>query len=372
REGEHRYRLLETVRRYGLDRLREAGEVADVHRRHLAWFLALAEQAEAALRGQGQQRWLQRLDLEYDNLRVALEWGKTDKEASESGLRLAWALWHYWDVRAYLSEGREWLEAMLARGTAAPPALRARALNGAGVLAYRQGDYERVAALCGEALALCEEHRDDWGRALALHYLAHVEQSRGDHSRAAELMAHSVEVYQRIGDRWGTALSMNCLGDVARSQADYAKARDLLEGALALFRELGDRWGMAMSLHNLGYASQRLGDQGRAAVLFEESLGLGRELGIKEILIMCLAGLAGASAAHLAPQRAATLLGTADALLAAAGASFEPADREDFDRNVALVRARLGDEAFSAAWNEGRAMTLDRALDYALRERRQP
>jgi len=187
----------------------------------------------------------------------------------------------------------------------------------------------------------------------------------GDHPRAAEMMAESVTTCRDLGETWGMALSTNCLGDVVRSQADYPRAATLLEQSLALFRTAGDKWGMAMSLHNLGYVRQHLRDNRRAAEHFQESLALGRELNFREIVIMCLAGLAGASAGDLQPERAARLLGAADALLKATGAQLEPADRPDFERNVGMVRARLGEAAFAAAWAEGQGMTLEQAIEYA-------
>ncbi len=362
-----RYEQLETVRRYAGERLLESNETGLIYKLHRDWFLALAERAEPELRGRNQAVWLNRLDVEYNNLRVALNWSKTETDASDAGLRLASALWLFWDMHAYYTEGREWLEGMLSRrgGT---PVRRAKGLNGAGVLAYRQGDYERVSALCTEALAICEEHGDKWGRALSLHYLAHVGQSQGDHAHAEEMMENSVALYRDLGDKWGLALSTNCLGDVARSQRNYEKAAALLEESLALSRQLGDKWITALSLHNLGHVMQHQGNSRQATVLFRESLNLTRELGFKMVTIMSLAGLAGATASDVQPERAAKLLGAADALITAIGVRLEPADRPDFDRNVAEVRARLSQEAFASAWAKGQAMTLEQTIEYALSE----
>jgi len=165
--GEPRYRLLETVRQYAADRLAESGEATPVRLRHRDRFLALAEEAEQGLRGPEQEAWTARLAIELDNLRAVLDWCKTEEGGPDAGLRVAGALGLFWDVRGYLSEGRRWLEGLLSLATGASDATRAKALNWAGVLAYRQGDYARVRTLCEEALALSRSAGDQWGTALA-------------------------------------------------------------------------------------------------------------------------------------------------------------------------------------------------------------
>ncbi len=365
-EREGRYGLLETVRQYGWDKLPEAGEEADVRRRHRDWYLALAEQADPELRGPRQRVWLDRLEAELYNLRAALEWSRTQDDRAEAGLRLAAALWRFWDMRTYLTEGRGWLDGMLARPDGVEPGLRARALNVAGVLAHRQGDYDGVSRLSGEALRLARQEHDDWNSALALHHLAHAAQSHGDLSQAAAMMDESIELFRKVDNRWGMALSMNCRGDIARNQADDERAAVIFGEALAMWRAVGDRWGLAASLQNLGWVMQHRGDSHRAATLFEESLAISRELGLKAWVILILSGLARSTAADVHPERAATLLGAVDGLLSAMGARMEASERPDFERTVETVRARLGAERFAAASAEGQAMTLEQAIEYAL------
>jgi tetratricopeptide (TPR) repeat protein len=245
-------------------------------RRHRDWYLALAERAEPKLRGPEQKRCLDRLELEHDNLRAALEWCKATSDGGELGLRLAAALRGFWENRGYFAEGRVWLEGLLfhggsAAGGAGAPVLRIRALNSAGILAYRQGDYERVLALCGEARALSERHGDARGSAQALHFLAHVTQARGDYDGAAETMERSVALYREAADEWGIANSVDCLGEIARSKGDYARAAALTEQALVLYREVGETRGAAHTLHNLAYVRLHQGSTKEAAALFRES-----------------------------------------------------------------------------------------------------
>jgi tetratricopeptide (TPR) repeat protein len=283
---EPRFGMLETIREYGLEQLEACGEAAEIRRRHAAHYLALAEAAEPELTGPRQAAWLDRLEAEHDNLRAALRWAVEQGEA-ELGLRLGGALWRFWYVRGYLTEGRERLaELLAAAGAPGQTAARARALRGLGIVAEAQGDYAVARRHYEEALALMRE----------------------------------------LGDRRGIALSLNNLGDVARDRGDYAAARALHEESLAIGRELGDR----------------------AIAWILESFAM---LALRE----------GATR-----NRAARLLGAAEALREAIGAPLSPGERPDHDRAVAAVRGELGEEAFAAARAEGRAMTLEQAITCAL------
>jgi predicted ATPase/class 3 adenylate cyclase len=365
---EVRYRLLETVRQYSRDRLEESGEARQARSRHLDWHLRSAEEAAPLLHGPDEGIWLERLETEHDNLRSALERSRRETDA-ERGLRLAVALRRFWEMRGHFTEGRRWLEDLVARGNTASPLLRAAALNGAGVLAYRQGDYGRVAALCAEALALCEAHKDVSEAALSLHFLAHLKQVEGDYGAASEMMQQSVALYREAGDRVGAANSVDCLGEVARSAQDYDRAAVLTEEAMALYSELGYARGRAHAMHNLGYVRLRQGDAAGARALFRESLQLARGLENNRDVVYALAGLAGASVAGAEPRHAARLFGAVEALLASVEIQLEPAEHAEFVRNTAAVRARLEADVFAAAWAEGRAMTLEQAIEHALADR---
>jgi predicted ATPase/DNA-binding CsgD family transcriptional regulator len=364
REGEARYRLLETVREYGRMQLREAGEAEETQRHHCQWYVALVERAEPELRGPNQIAWLDRLEENRDNLRAAFEWSRTDMSGIAVGLRLAAALRDFWDIRGPIAEGRAWLDDMLSLYEGAIPAMRVKALNCAGHLAHRQGDYQKVSELCGEALALAEVERDKKGTAEALHHLAHAAEGAGDNYRAAELLESCVGLQRAVGNTLGLATSLNCLANSARLRGDYRRAAALFEEALALFHSLGDKRGRATVVHNLGYVVLRQGDSHRSRALFLEGMTLTKELGDRRV-INCLAGLAGASA-QVRPEWATTLLGAATALMSAIGVRLEPVNRPDFDHNIALAKDRLGERAFSAAWAQGAAMTLEQAIAYAL------
>lgn len=279
-DGEARYKMLETIREYSRGKLFESGEDAAVRRRYLDWYRDFVKSAETELRGPQQLLWLGRLDAEHDNLRAALD-ASLSAETAESGLHLAGALHHFWVLRGYLSEGRDWLEGILTWSNGASKLARSQALYGAGVLAFHQGDYARSTALCEESLALCKECGIEPGIALTLTALGNVARSQGDYARASRLFEESLALWREVGDKWGLANVLTQFGTVARSQGDYARARGLFEESLLLWREVGDRWGLATSLAHLGLTNGNQGDYERASALHEESLALRRELGDK-------------------------------------------------------------------------------------------
>jgi len=290
RDDDVRYRLLETIREYSRGRLEESGEADAVFHRHLMWYLALAERAEPELRGPDQVAWLDGLELEHDDFRAALEWAGGRDDETEARTRLAGALYRFWSLRGYLREGRAWLE-QAASIESVTPALRARAAQGAGALAFHQGDYGSAEALSARSLALYREGEDAFGIALSLDTLGRVAQNRGDYERAVTLLEEGVAVARRAGHKWAVAQIVHTLGMTSRSRRDYRRAKLLLEESLALWRELGDKSGLAFSLGSLGVVARFQGDYGRARLLHEESLALRRELGDRLALAISLGSL---------------------------------------------------------------------------------
>ena len=276
---ESRFVMLETLREYAREKLMGAEEMAPAQDNHLNFFLNLVEAAAPQMQGAEQEWWWQRFEAEHDNLRAALQWSQRLDKA-EIGLRLVTVLWRFWEVRGYLSEGRQWLEAMLAQSNGTP-ALRAKALAGAGALARNQGDYEQATARLSESLALQRQLGDKRGIASALNHLGRVFYLRGDYKGAISLLEESLAIRRQLGDRKGMADSLGHLGLVLKALGDYERAITLHEESLALQRELADKRGIATALSNLGFVRYDQGDNSRAAALFEESLALRRELGDK-------------------------------------------------------------------------------------------
>ncbi|MGH2372497.1 MAG: ATP-binding protein [bacterium] len=311
--GDMRYRLLERLRQYSRERLIKSREAQEVHGRHLRFFLRLAEKAEPHLTTAGQLSWLSRLEMEHDNLRVALEWALNGGEL-EAGLRLAGALWKFWYGHGHFSEGREWLEKLLARGSDASASTRGQALVGAGVLAWRQGDYRLAETRGEESLRLYRDLGEKHGIAYSLNLLGVTARDQGRYERATELHSESLAQFRELGDDFGIAFAVADLGRAAFRQGDYDTAAALSEESLALFRKVGERWGTARSLFTLARIALRKGDYERAATLCEESLAMSRELGDKEAVAHALQSLGIVAGDRGHWDRAMRLLGESVAL----------------------------------------------------------
>lgn len=283
-EAEPRLMMLEVVREYARERLEAGGEAAAVRERHTGYFADLAEKAEPALMGPEHAPWLQRLEREHDNLREALA---RAREAGDTGtgLRLVGALSWFWWLRGYLTEGRRWSEGFLsedaAKGQSGRGPLRARALYGAGQLAFGQGDLPRAVELFEESLALFRELGDEGGAAPVLAELGQAARARGDHGRAESLSEEGLALSRRLGDRMNAAVSLSTLGHVARRRGDHERAAALHQESLTLFREVGDERGAAYALANLGILAREKGDVDLASDLGEQSLFLYERLADK-------------------------------------------------------------------------------------------
>ncbi len=292
--GAVRYRLLETLRQYAREKLLEAGEAKPVRARHLAFYLALAEQAEPHLRAAGQLTWLERLSVEHDNLRAALKWASAETAhtdgSPEAGLRHAGALTGFWYLRGFWNEGREWLTLMLAQAIndeALAPA-RAKALAGAGWLADERGP---EAEFYAEALGLYRRLGDKRGMAFCLRGLGVRATNEGDLDISAQLLNESLALFRETEDVWGTALVHYNLGWLVSYGDDWRKAEAIWDEALSQFQRTGDRWGIAVTLGALSYFARLRGQYARAATASEESLHLFRELGDKAGIAVSLGRL---------------------------------------------------------------------------------
>ena len=399
--GEARYRLLETLREYAARRLAESGEAAAIRRRHAVHYLALAERAAPELKGPDEGTWLRRLEAEHDNLRAALAWavesGAGDGE-NEMALRLAGALWPYWDLHGENAEGRRWLDRVLRTSREAPTAARANALLGAGVLAWNQEDDAAARPLLEASLALARGLGDDRAIADALNALGDVARHQGRHAEARTRHQESLARCRALGDRVGAAAALRGLGDVARrledtatasacyeealtlaqahgdrriaawllngvalvaeARGDAARARARYEEALAAFREVGDRRGAAHALGSIGALDLQRGDPAAARTRYAEALAAFRELGGRRGICGALGGLAAAVAALGNAAAARTRFDEALSIgrgigdrQAAAWLHFELAD----------VARRLGDHAQARALYQ-QSVALHRAL----------
>jgi predicted ATPase/DNA-binding XRE family transcriptional regulator len=374
-DEEPRFTMLETIREYAAERLQSSGEAQEVQRKHAWYYLALAEAAQPEVSGRldGVEWWskLARLEGEYDNLRAALSWAVHNLEV-ETVARLALALWRLWIEHSYLSDGRRWMEAVLALDAAegrtgeAPHELPARTkaylLQVAGMLAMAQGDHDRAAALHEEGLSVYRELGHKKGVSASLRELGFVAYEQGDYEGAVHLHEQSLELAREFGTTFGTARSIRALADAVRGQGDLRRATTLLEESLALSRGLKNAWGIARTLASLGSAACDAGEHAQASRLYEESLELGRRLGLKHTILPCLEGLARVAVAQGRMERVARLCGAAAALREDIGWPLPPAKRAEHERTVSAARAVLGEDAFTAAWAEGHALPLEESI----------
>jgi len=374
---ERRYRLLETLRQYGWEKLREAGEEATLRDRHRAWFVALPRRAYAPLWGAEQVAWFSRLQAEQDNLRAAMEWTKlvldqaqdAASETADAALDHGRTLWRFWSTRGHVSEAREWLMGLLARAPA-HTAARANALWMAGYLAMLQGDFAAVRPLVEEGLAIAQEAQHPFGITVTLLLLGALAMIAGDLERAAALMEQGLRPLNEIPDETdryvGIVGSIYWPAELARFQGDYGRAMALIEEGLALVRERGDTWSIAFGQAVLGRLAWLQQDLVRATALQQESLILRRDLEDRLGITICLEGLAWVANAQGRSMPAARLFGASEALRERIGAAPWPLWLAEHERNVAATRTSLGEEAYAAAWAAGRALSVDAAITEAL------
>jgi predicted ATPase/DNA-binding CsgD family transcriptional regulator/transcriptional regulator with XRE-family HTH domain len=366
--GGTRYRFLETLGAYAHEQLAASElERDEARHRHAVYFRGLAERAEPELMGPEQVVWLRRLELDYGNLRAALQWA-SEREVWEEGLRLAGALWKFWLFGNRLHEGREVLSALLSLVPPRAPQ-RLKALWTAGYLDFYLGERTEDGVLGPrlEGLALARE-LGDWsqiGRFLV--GVASEAIVRGDVERARGYLDEALALARLHDDSWLIQLALLTLGMLHWSVADLGAARRFLEDAIAVSALVPDARLTANALVILADVVLLQGEPDRAGALGRKSLLVRRGLGDAWGVGVTLAILARADVARGRFARAARLLGASEGLRCSIGVEFQVPARclDDHERAVEATRLALDETVFAAAWTEGQAMTLDEAVEYA-------
>jgi predicted ATPase/DNA-binding CsgD family transcriptional regulator len=362
--GDDRFAMLELVRAYAAEQLAAHGEQDGLEQHHAAYYLGLAERVEPELRGPQQRRWLDRLEAEHGNCTAVVDRALARGDA-ESALRLSGALELYWVRRGRQPDGHYWVTRALALdgGT---PAARARATMAAGMLAFDAGDYERTHELYTACLALYRQLQLPWFVAWSLSMLGIQPIYSGDITQARARFAEGLALFQTIGDTWGIGWSLNRLGMLARGAGDLDGSRPLFEESLAFVRASGDSWSVVSVLGNRAGLAYLQGNYPAARADYLEMLSLCRESGHRQLLAWPLQGVARIVAAQGQPKQAARLMGAAEEVRQASTLFLQPPQRALHDAAVTAVRTALGEEGLAAAWAEGKVMSLDEAVDYAL------
>ncbi len=312
---EPRFLILETIREYGLECLGATGEAVSVKNAYAGSSLALAQEAAPKLASAEQGQWLARLEQEHEHLRASLGW-LLECQDRLPALRLAVALWRFWFIRGHLSEGRKWLEQVLALGEesmepAAIRAARANVLVGTAILIGYQGEYRRARRSGEESLALFRDLGDQRGMAAALGSLGLLARFSNDYAEARALYEQSLALLRELDDRWGIAqtLSQFARALLFSAQPDYTTVRSLCEESLVIFRELGDRRGAAEVLFVQGFLAYRQGDYPAAQALMNEVLPISREFGDRRMTSRALIILGEESTAAETPAGSRTETG---------------------------------------------------------------
>ncbi|HET9911998.1 MAG TPA: tetratricopeptide repeat protein [Anaerolineales bacterium] len=369
--GAVRYHFLETIRQFARERLVESNEFEKMRFPHLKFFLRLAEEAEPLLFSPDQAQWFERLEMENDNFRAALEWALESNNAA-TALRWVGALWFFWFIRDHYREGQERLSRALAEpGADAPSSARARALNASGFMSWIRGDYAQARILFEEALTLANKLGDQTEIAMATRNLGLVSSWERDYATARVLLEKSVMLWRELGDKSQAGWALPFLADVVLYQGDLQRAQSLYEESAAVMREQRDKIVLAYPLRRMGCIALKSGDYEKAMALCQESLELNLQVGDKRGVVACLAGLAATAVARGQMAEAVRLFAAVQVQLDTLGITLYPADQMEYESNMALVREQLEEVAFNTAWSEGKTMTLEQSIAYTLEPRRE-
>jgi predicted ATPase/DNA-binding SARP family transcriptional activator len=404
-DGELRFRMLETLREFGLEQLKEHAELSTVQRRHAEYYLTLAEEANSYMQTPSQLVWLDRLDAEHNNVRAALLWAT--ENALDLGLRLGAALSRAWIRRGYHQETLARLTALLQRCQGQEPrspledviyhaglfSIRLSTLTTAyayfeqaaevsrktgnryrlsyavtlmGHLKHDQGDYAAADRLFAEGLQLAYEVEDAFGIAMVLSHKGRMRAERGKLDEGRRWSEQGMAMHREIGDRWGSAIALRNLGLVRRFQGDLDDAQTLFEEAIQLGRELGDDSTIATDLYELGCVYLEQGNLEMSRALLVEALRIMYQIDTRSRIADSLDALAQMSVLQDQPEHGVRLAGAAAAIRATVGFVLAPLYQAKLDHTLQAARQALGEEAAATAWAEGQQMTVDEAVSFAL------
>jgi predicted ATPase len=406
--GELRFEMLETIREYAMEKLKESGEEEELRDRHAKFFVELVEEAEPNLPSVRRTPYFGALDMNIENMRAVTARALDRTIDPKLGARLVGAVSWFCNLTGHVVEARNWASSLLDM-----PELtenneaRAKLLLGEGGLAWSQGDYESANTLLEESVSIFDTLGDKWRKAHAKVILGGGIAGTGDYDRGLQHCEESVSLMEEVGDRWGAAYMLSWLGDIEfiRSR-DTVASRAVFEESLGIFNELGDEWGRGAALNHLGVIARSEGKMDEASRYFQQSLNIlekypnnwaiargyseyaevvfrkgeldqaeslykknlvqWKNLGNKLGVMMCLASLAKIAAAKGEFIRAANIYGAVPEPVRVVGLLFVPVSQAEFEQSLSDVRAQLGDEVWNAEYEMGRAMPLDDIVSLAL------
>ena len=366
-DGESRFRMLEVVREFALESLTENGEMEEIKRLHSIFYAALAEEAKPKLMGAKAVEWYEKLEQEYDNLRVALEW--TQNNQPQTALRIVTAIYRFWVRRGHLAEGGKWTRAALEKsGADVDPQLRANASRGIGNLSFMQGDFEAANLFYNESLRLSREIGDKEMICYALAGLGNMNSFRGELKQARTFIEESLTIAKELNDKLQITLTLNSLGEIAREEADYQAARQFYEEALAIAKQESFSIAIPTYTGNLVSVNCLLEDYQAARLYCLESLKASQELGDKKGIGGALDRFAALAVKAGEMEKAARLWAAAQSIFEEVGYKIEKVDQDFNECYISEARTAIGDEAFDAAYREGQTMRMKKAIAIVLEE----
>ena len=365
-DRESRYAMLETIREYALSALVASGEEPALRRRHRDWFLALAERAAPALHGPEQVLWLDRLESDHDNLRAALRWCLHEPDPA-SGLRFGAALWRFWEGRNHLTEGRGWLDHLLALDTASvDPLLLCRAQFAAGRMAFLQGDFDAALRFLEPCLTNGRGLGDLDLIAFTLTHFGHVARERGDLVEARIRYDEGLALWREQDDARGIAISFLSLGRLALIEGCVDEGVALLEESLREYRQVGDLTDVTRVLLLLGGAACDRGRLDEARARFVEGLRIAAGLRDRGRIAANLEGCAVLAAARSQPEQAMLLVAMGTTICETTGTLLSADEQRRLDARIEPMRRALGAARCAELARQAREMTIEQAVAYAL------
>jgi predicted ATPase/DNA-binding SARP family transcriptional activator len=362
-----RYYLLETIRQYTHEKLREADEVETISDKHLAWALAWAEEVEPELHGWDQVIRLKEVDIELHNIRLAIEWG-LDAGQAESSMRIFVALSRYLDGHSHFAESRRWLEAGISLRHQLTRNTLAKTLSKAAWFTFRQNDPEAGIPYAKESLALAETLEDQQTIAYALNCMGVTQISNGDFIEAGRHFEKALFIYKNLDDTRGIARTVSNGALALAYQSNFSGAIELLKEYLSLVQNLEDLSTVAWFQFGLGTFRILHGEFEQSVKHLKKGLSLYYQINNIYFIGNCMIGLAGAANGRGQPLQAARFFGAREAIHESIGSKLDSGVQPIYASLVAQTRAMLDESAFGAAWAEGRAMTLDEAVEYAMND----
>ena len=414
-DGESRYRYLETIRQYTMEKLLETGEAMNARDRHLAYFREVSRQAEEKFGTEQRPMWVNRLEMEHDNLRSALGWALESDPGS--ALKMVYSLAVFWLSRSYMTEGCNWCQAALSRAEALPaPApnmdqMRAQVYTALAMLSMNRGDHYTGQSAARQALALAQQLDDSLLLARALHFLGMSSAFLGDTTLAFDSLHESEHLCRKFGYKDDLALVLMSLAyatleiygpkaaeqlqsyleeSLALSQGsvdpeatvriegilarlafyrgDLSEARKHADLMLDLHKEMGDQLSVTGHQTGMAHVARQIGNFEEALALYRETIQEWQEIGHRGAVAHQLECFAFIAKAQKQEERAIKLMSAAEALREVSNSPRTPMEGEEYEKEVAELRMVMDEKIFASLWAEGRSMTMEQAIEFAVGE----